>query len=532
MAVNGYFELDNKDGGTVLIIHNPLDGGEKVNVDDLMRYLDLMKIHELELKELDKYLKRGRYEEPFPLTPTEMYPEQETLIVTILEKGMKARVRFYPPAAGGERMTEEDIVDKLKKAGLRHGVKRKIITNFLENPEYCKDFIIAEATPPVEGRDASVKYYFNVNATAKPKLNEDGSVDFHQLGNIETVEAGAELAVLTPADHGRKGMSVQGTVLKPKKVKTMALHHGRNIRLSEDKRHLYAEVPGHVTLVDEMVMLSDLYRVPANVDASTGDIKFKGSVEVAGNVNTGYRIEADGDVVVQGVVEGAVIKAGGNIVIKRGVQGMDRGELEAKGNVTVKFLENCKVVCDGGLKADAVLHSDVDCKGAIEVCGKKGLINGGYVRTYASITASSMGSTMGSSTKIEVISSKELIIRCNELEEKIEEMQGELDKIMNVADAIRQELAEGKEVSEQQLAYIKNATKAKPVLVNNLNEMINEKHGLEALIETNKVASIRVERELYSGVKLVVKDAMRIMHEHQCHCRFIRDGADVKMVGL
>jgi hypothetical protein len=352
------------------------------------------------------------------------------------------------------------------------------------------------------------------------------------LGNIVVVEKGTKLAELTPADRGKQGLSVLGNPLLPKKVKTMHLRCGRNIRMSDNKCVLYAEVSGYVTLVDDMVMLSDIYRVPANVDASTGDINFDGTVEVAGNVNTGYSIEATGDIIVNGVVEGASLKAGGNIVIKRGMQGMERGELQAGGNITAKFLENCKVKCEGGLKADAVLHSEVNCKDAVAVRGKKGLINGGYVKTYGSIHATSIGSTMGSSTKVEVLPDRELYMQLNDLKEKIQETEQSLKKIEKIAETVKAQISLGKEIMKEQHEYIKQASKSKPILKKDLRRMNYEKECIQALLDINRHANICVEKELYSGVKIVVKDAMKIQNDHTCHCRFVRDGADVKMVGL
>lgn len=109
-------------------------------------------------------------------------------------------------------------------------------------------------------------------------------------------------------------------------------------------------------------MVSDVYDVPANVDVSTGDIEYKGTVHVNGNVLTGYMIQATGDIIVNGVVEGAILIAGGNIVLKRGMQGMTKGSLSAAGNITAKFIENSEVRCEGTLMCDAILHSDVECK--------------------------------------------------------------------------------------------------------------------------------------------------------------------------
>ena len=128
-------------------------------------------------------------------------------------------------------------------------------------------------------------------------------------------------ATLTPAYLEKRVYLWLGKPMMPKKVRNRVLRFGRNIRISEDKCTIYSKVSGHVTLVDDMVMVSDVYRFPANVDSSTGDIDYKGTVEVTGNVTTGFAVKAEGDIIVNGVVEGATLISGGNIVLKRGMQG-------------------------------------------------------------------------------------------------------------------------------------------------------------------------------------------------------------------
>ncbi|MCI5937675.1 MAG: FapA family protein [Eubacterium sp.] len=456
-------------------------------------------------------------------------PESERCEVTVLPKGERALARFYPPDEGGALLTEENIISDLRMAGIKHGVKRKAIEHFLAHREYNRDYIIAECTPPIQGHDAVVTYLFDVNVTAKPKLNEDGSVDFHQLGNIKTVNKGDKLAVLTPMDKGRPGISVLGTPLKPVKVKNRHLRYGRNITISEDRCELYSKVSGHVTLVDDMVMVSDIYHVPANVDASTGDIQYKGTVEVTGNVNTGFKIEAGGDIIVHGVTEGATLISSGNIVLKRGMQGMDRGLLQAEGNVTAKFLENCEVNCKGGVKADAILHSKIECRDNVSVRGRKGLINGGYIHTYGTIHATTLGSTMGASTKIVVISDMELQKRVVELRDKISETEEALEKIDQVAANIKQALEAGKEPTESQINYVKQAVASKPALSRSLREMRIEREDLQTRIDKHKNACVMVEDVVYSGVRLTIKDAMKNVHDNISRCKFVREGADVRM---
>lgn len=532
MAVNGYFELIQKDDKMWLNIHPPKEGGDEVEAEDVLRYLDLISFSGYDMAALDAYLKSGNFTNPMKLSDSLIIPERERMQVTIASKGERALARFYPPSTGGSALTEQDIISELQKAGICHGIKKKAIEHFLTHHEYCRDYIIAEATPPVQGHDAKITYYFDVNATAKPKLNPDGSVDFHQLGNIKGVKEGDKLAELTPVDRGRAGISVLGKSMPAKKVKNRFLRFGRNIRISEDKCTIYSKVSGHVTLVDDMVMVSDIYKVPADVDASTGDIVYKGTVEVAGNVNTGYRIEAEGDIIVNGVVEGATLISGGNIVLKRGMQGMEKGELRADGNITAKFLENCRVNCKGSLRADAILHSNVTCDDNIEVLGRKGLINGGSVKTYTMVHATTLGSTMGALTEVEVFSDMELIKESNLLREKIDEREIMLNKMQQLAKNVKNQLASNQQVSPEQLQYIKQATVNKPIIAKELREMKLKRENLFTRIENNKNACIKVEDSVYSGVKITVRDVSKNINENVSHCRFVRDGGEIRTKGL
>lgn len=532
MASNGYFQLIHEDGKMWLQVFPPGDGGNMFSVKDIMNYMDMISFPDYDVVAVEQYIKRLEFDSPLFLMEEEILPQSEMCSITITPNGERALARFYPPSTGGSSLTEDDIVSELKHKGICHGIKKRAIEHFLTHHEYCHDYIIAEATPPVQGHSAKIQYFFDINTTARPKLNEDGSVDFHQLGNIKTVKEGDKLATLTPAYRGKAGISVLGKPLQPKKVKSRHLRFGRNIRLSEDKCNIYSEVSGHVTLVEDMVMVSNVYRVPANVDSSTGDIEYKGTVEVTGNVNTGFAIKAEGDIVVNGVVEGATLISGGNIVLKRGMQGMDRGTLEAEGNITAKFLENCKVFCKGELKADAVLHSEVTCFEKLEVLGRKGQINGGSVKTYADVHATNLGSTMGAKTTIEILSDKELIIRANDLKEKIAEKEESLNKIDHVVHNVKQQLAKNQDIMPEQKQYLKRVAKEKPILVRSIHDMKDERERLTTRIEKNRNSCIRVEGVVYSGVDIMVKDVCKIQHDEVSHCKFVRDGADVKMIGL
>ncbi len=532
MGKNAYFEVINTDDHMYLWVHPAEADGEMFQVEEVMKYLDSISFPDYDHVKLSTYIDRGIFDEPLELITEPIIPVGEKCIVKVDRDGLRALARFYPPTTGGDMLTEDEIIGDLRMAGVKHGVRKKAIDHFLANHEYCRDYLLAIATKPRHGHDAKVTYHFDINMTAKPKMNEDGSVDFHQLGNIKPVEAGQKLATLKPADFGDAGVTVTGKPIRPKKVKNRHLRFGRNIRISEDKCKIYSMVAGHVSLVEDMVMVSDIYQVPANVDASTGDIEYKGTVQITGNVNTGYKVVADGDIVVNGVVEGADLKAGGNIVLKRGMQGGEKGTLEAEGNITAKFIESAKIKCNGSLKADAVMNSEVECREDIEVRGKKGLINGGSIRTYGTISATTIGSEMGGNTKIEVIGDKELIIRVNELSDRNKEIDAELKKIETVSGGIKSQVSRGEDITPEQMDFVRRATKNKPLLIKEQKENRYERESIIERIDVNKRACVKVYDAVYPGTEVSVKDAQRIIHDAVSHCRLVRDGADVKISDL
>ncbi len=532
MGKNAYFQIVHKPNRTMLKVFPATKDGEMFQVDEVLKYLELINIGSYDTVGLNSYLKTADFRTEYMVINKEILPENERCVITIEEQGTRAVARFYPASTSGKKMTREDILSDLKFAGVVHGIREDVVDQFLKNPEYCQDYIIAVATQPVQGHDAHIEYHFDINTTAKPKLNEDGSVDFHQLGNIKPVSVGDKLATLTPADRGKPGVSVTGVSLPANKVTNLVLRHGRNITMSEDRCELYSQVAGHVTLVDDLVMVSDVYDVPANVDASTGDIDYNGTVNVTGNVNTGYRIQAAGDIIVNGVVEGATLIAGGNIVLKRGMQGMSRGMLDAQGNVTAKFIENSTIRCGGTLMCDAVLHSDTECTGEISVLGRKGLINGGHIRSYSNISATQLGSTMGTMTIVEIMSDIEQAKLLNETEEKIEETKAALKKMDHVLLGIKKLIKSGQQISPQQVQYLKVAAASKPKLLKEIENMELQCQSMQKILELGTNASIRVEGVVNSGVKIMIKDVSRIINDNFSHCKFVREGADIKSLSI
>ena len=529
---NAYFQLQIKEDGTYLKLFDSEPGGLSLNYDEISNYLIDKKIYEYDKIALGRGIANLKHMTEVKLTSAVILPQDEYMRVVIDEDRMKATCRFYPPTNGGKHLTKEDIISELVKAGVKYGVAEMKISQYLRDRRYCSDYILANATMPIQGRDAEITYHFSTDLTMKPKTNEDGSVDFHQLDIISHVNKGDLLATLTPVDFGRPGIDVTGKPLKPNKVINRVLRHGNKISMSEDGFRLYSDVAGHVSLTDGRVFVSDTYEIAADVDSSTGDIDYEGNVVVKGNVITGFSVKARGDIEVYGVVEGAYIEAGGQIILRRGMQGMNKGILKADSNIITKFIENAEVIAGGYINTDSIMHSKVSAKGDIVVAGKRGFVTGGVIRSGTMISLKTSGSHMGTNTVLEVGIDPRVLDEFRELEMQIANLKAEKERVTQAIATIRKKLQGESNISYTKLETLKQITQASIHLNTQLTEATQKYDVLKLEVEINASGMIKVQDTVYPGTKIIISNVIYYVRDALQHTKFIRDRADIKLVPL
>lgn len=530
MAKSAHVKLNVRPSGTFLTLYPPIDGGRNLIIDEVESYLDKVIPGGYE-----KVIVREELKKPLlavrevQVTKEPVPPVNETVVVTIAADRLSVKGRFYPPTEGGRLLDKEDIVSEMVRSGVKYGVAEATIEEFLNNRQYEETLIIAEATRQVEGSDAVITYFFNTDLTQKPKVNEDGSVDFHHLDVISSVCAGDLLAELTPAVQGKPGIDVCGCLLRPVKVKQRILRVGKNIKLSEDGLKAYSEVNGHATVEGDQIFVSNMYEVPANVDTSTGDIEYEGNVLVHGNVLAGFTIRAKGDIEVEGVVEGATLRAGGHIILKRGIQGMDRGILKANGNVISRFIESATVEAGGYVTADAIMHSNISAKGDITVDGKKGYITGGTIRSGTQVQAKTIGSAMGTATNIEVGIEPAIITEYHDLGKEQENLKTEQEKNLQVLMALARRIKMGEKLAPDKLLQFKKANEAKETMTKREEEIVERMKVLKETIDNYEGGIVKATSTVYSGVKLTISNAVYYVKSDISYCRFTKSQGDVKV---
>ncbi len=528
---NSYFQIIDNDDSVFMRFIPALGEGENLKIEEVTQFLEKRGINDYDLVEVNSLITSGE-EKTIQISNEGCYRFDEIMEIAVTPDGMYAVARFYPPSERGERENAEDYKRNLYAKNIRYGINEEALKLQETNPEYCKNIVVATGLKPVVGKDAFITYKFNVDRKAKPRLNEeDGTVDFHQLDNISHVKKGDILAVLTPEDPGISGKDVYGKEIKPPKVSKATLRYGNNISVNEDKTQMICGVDGHVTLEGNKVFVSDNYEVPADVDNSTGDIEYNGSITIKGNVRTGFKIKAAGTVEVFGVVEGAEIEAGGDIVLHRGVQGMGKAEIVVKGNMISKFIEGANVSVEGYIETDTILHSNVSANGDIYVRGKNGNLIGGNVQSKSLIEATSIGSPMGTATCVEVGTDPVIKERMKEIKKELTKLTEDKSRNEMLVKALRKKQEMGI-LEPEKAAAIPEFTKSVILCDAKIKSLSKEYDDGNELLEENKNAKIRVVKSIFQGVKVVIAGDFILIHSEVSHCQYKKDRAEIRAFPL
>ncbi len=427
------------------------------------------------------------------------------------------------PGENPSKVTHEWILTSLKEKNISVGVDLDVVDTIAQHPERVQNVLVAKGKPHQNGRDGEIKFLVDVNREVKPKVLEDGSVDFKDIEAFLTVKKGDVLAERIDPTPGTDGLTVTGKVIKAKPGKVANFKFGKNVAVADDGTRIFAETDGTIKMEGHRISIIEILEIKGDVGVKTGNVTFKGKILVNGNVITGYAIECEGDVEITGVVEGARIKATGDIVVGRGVQGQDEAVIECGGNLIGRFINNCTATVAGNIEADAIMHSKIICDGEIKISGRKGLLVGGEVKAKDKISAKVIGSDMGTQTKITLGIDSELIERYQFLTDKIKELRENIKKLDQALNMImrQQKAAPGNE----QLGAMLNKTKLSKIEYNNdLAKFATELRELQERMNQLQGSQI-IASEVYPGTKITIG------HSHYNVKNMLKDAVIQKVDG-
>lgn len=517
MKRNGYFQLITSGSATLIRLIPETDGGEPLKVLEVSNYLKYQKIP-FQLKQLNEGIEKHE-DTVVTLCPERHIPVEEMCLITVSSDRMRAVIRFYAPSDNGAVMDRAQVMSEVAANKIVFGFVQESMEEFLARREYCRDYELAAGVSPISGRDSQIEYLFSTDTQAKPKLKEDGSVDFFNLSTISHCKKGDVLARLHPELRGEPGKTVYGETLAPPSFEKKVLKFGKNVLLSEDKTVLTAEKDGHVTLEEDRVCVSDIFAVD-HVDPSTGNINYEGDVHIKGNICENYTVKSTGNVFVGGVVEGAYVEADGDIIISRGMNGMDKGVLKAGGNIVAKFLENTTAEAAGYIEAECIMHSKITAGDEVIVTGRRAFITGGNVTAANRITAKVLGSQMAAQTILEVGVNPETRQRYTQLQKETAELQGALKQIDPVIQSSMQKLKQGVRLTPEQIKYVQTLSETSVSHRKRIEENLKEMDALGGQFDAKSEACVMVSGVAYPGTRIIISDVLLTLKKEYRYCRF------------
>lgn len=500
-----------------------------VTMVDIVTKIDLRRILSVDLTKVKQMLEIGNFNNWIKIAE---HQEEKRIdsecTVRISKDNMQAYITITKPV-GGEDITENTILEALKSSNVVLNIKDNVIQNAVVSKIYGKEILIAEGIEPQAGQDAVLTYHFDVSNERSINIDEAGKIDFHELSLIKNVNTGDKLVTLTPHTEGTPGKNVMGADVPGKDGKKLSLPRGKNVDVSEDGLELFSTVDGEVKIIDGKVNVFSVYEVKHNVDNSTGNIRFNGKVIVMGNVLTGFVIEAEGDVEVYGVVEGAQIKSNGSIILHRGIQGMNRGELYCEGDLIAKFIENSKITVKGNIQSDAIMHSQVTCGKKLEAAGRKGLLVGGTFKVGEEIKARVIGSPMATLTELEVGVSPDMRIKYEEVKNQLKQVTENLDKTTKAIELLTK-MSKSIELPLDKKLLLTRSTQLKQQLEQQMETVLSEQNELETYFEELSKGKVKVNDVIYPGCRIIIGSSILHIKDSIKFVSFYRVNAEIKML--
>ncbi len=514
--LDGFFSVDFRNDGVFLKIIPHKGSGKRIKFEDIKAYIIDNHIENVDFYMLRKEIERIDKEEEIRIAdPQKKYYRDAELDIKISKDNMKAYAAILPPIGGGKWLTYEDLLSKFAEKGIIYGIKNQAINNLAASRKQDGYVLVAEGDYPIQGKNAEIKYYFNKDKKMSPSILENGKADFKNLNLIENVTKGQLLAVKIPPKPGKEGKNIFGEPIEPKHGKDINIPAGKNVEVSDDGLSSYASVDGQVLFIKNKINVFPVFEVQGDIGTSTGNIDFLGSVIVRGNVCEGFKIKSEGDIEIYGAVEGAEIIANGNVILHRGIQGRNKGLINAQGDiVVVKYVENSQLIAGNNvIVGGAIMHSNVTAGEKVEVNGRKGLIVGGIVRAGDEIIAKTIGSPLATSTVLEV--GVDPILKHNYLKEKEKKGNIESDyKKTKQAIDLLQKLDNVGRLPASKKITLNKLYKTLIHLEERLKQIDNYLGTLEEEIVKINKGKIKVLDKIYPGVKVAIgSSVMRVKDE-------------------
>ncbi|CAH1211163.1 FapA family protein [Paenibacillus sp. JJ-223] len=433
---------------------------------------------------------------------------EQCLSVVFSEDKSKAYLELSKHEEGQEIALEE-LEMYIASQGIKYGIIKEALLAFVAQPEkhIHVRYLFAEGIAPVAGKDGFIKLHAGLeeHSEHRPLEAEDGKVDYKEVTRLDNVRSGQIIAERVPPEEGTPGTAVTGETIPFRPGKEARFKVGKNVVVNPDGSAMYAAIDGLVTKTeDHKLNVFPVYEINGDVDYSTGNVDFVGTVVIRGNVLTGFKVKAAGDIRVVGGVEGAELEAGGSVEITGGIIGYNKGHVHAGHNVKCTFVQEGHV--DAGedvLVSQSIMHSSIRAGRNVICAGTKGLIVGGTIQAGENVSARIVGNSMSTVTSIEVGVLPKLRNELNDLRSNLRTHMDSLDKTRKAL-ALLDQLAASGQLSPDKMAMRIKLTATQKSSMRQNEETKHRILEIEKILENTSMARVDIFKTIYGGSKIVI----------------------------
>ncbi|MFD2638299.1 DUF342 domain-containing protein [Piscibacillus salipiscarius] len=422
--------------------------------------------------------------------------------VTVTEDKMSAYLHTLDPIELNKllnyelNVTNQDLLHFIQEQGVSYGLRYDNIDFIINNLNKVSfPILIAEGNHPSPGRDGYID--FKVEHSIRMELHEQERIDFKNVIKIPVVEPGQLIAIIQQPSEGTAGKDVYDEVVHSRRGKTVHIMAGENTTFDEHKQAIYASNFGQVSLINNQIKVLPLYEVNESLNLSTGNIEFNGSVLIKGDVPEGYRVEAKGDITIEGLVEGAIIKAGGSIYIKEGISATGKGFIEAGVDLATPHINQGHVKAGRHIKVEqSIIHSKITALEAI-TC-QKGHVIGGTISAGSIIVCQDLGNRMHTLTRVYLGENKEDRDHRMNINQQIKQLDSEIEKLQLLGQALskKSERSPKEQLTLKKQRYTLEEKQLK------LKELFQKQEQITDHNENKKFNQILIHGMLYPNVEV------------------------------
>ncbi|WP_022849951.1 DUF342 domain-containing protein [Limisalsivibrio acetivorans] len=388
--------------------------------------------------------------------------------------------------------------------------------------------IIASGTPPQHGTNGEIILKSESPEDEIISSDDLQKVDYrtYRQKKLSLAKKDEALGLIIKASEGSDGSDIFGNISKAIPGEDIEIELGENVYLEDNK--VISTIDGLLEYSREgqkvRMDVSEVLTIKEDVDFSTGNINFPGSVIVKGIIKAGFEVYARNNVVAD-TVKDSYVEAGGDIIIKQGIIGDSPSKMavcRAGRNISAKFVQHGDIIAAEDIHIKkSIIHSKILSDGEVVCEGSPGAIIGGVCYGVKGIRAKIIGSKFFIRTEVGVFPSSRMI-------EDIKNLSSELFAGQKTLKKLNAFLGPGRNIDtsvydsdkrERVEKLIKNRERLE-VRTQRLEQRTkNIKEGLKNI----KNSSIRFEKEIWNDVKVILGDKFIRLTNSQHRGRFVLD---------